>query len=105
MGADTVGLRELKKRRTRQEISNVATRMFIERGFDEVTIAEVAAAAGVAKMTVTNHFPRKEALVLDLHEEIVTAPARAVTERAAGESALAALRRDYFTDLERHDAM
>ncbi|GAA4634738.1 TetR family transcriptional regulator [Actinoallomurus vinaceus] len=104
MGADTLGLRELKKRRTRQEISNVATRMFIERGFDEVTIAEVAAAAGVAKMTVTNHFPRKEDLILDLHEEIVAAPARTVAERAAGESALAALRRGYFADLDRHDA-
>ncbi|WP_433175538.1 TetR/AcrR family transcriptional regulator [Actinoallomurus sp. CA-150999] len=105
MGTDTLGLRELKKRRTRQEISNVATRMFIERGFDEVTIAEVAEAAGVAKMTVTNHFPRKEDLVLDLHEEIVAAPARAVAERAAGQSALAALHQNYFADLARHDAM
>ena len=104
MSTDRPGLRERNKRRTRLEISNVATRMFIERGFDEVTIAEVAAEAGVAKMTVTNHFPRKEDLVLDLHEELVTSPARAVAERTAGESALVALRRAYFDALARRDA-
>ncbi|MEU9837435.1 TetR family transcriptional regulator [Streptosporangium sp. NPDC048047] len=100
-----MGLRERKKKETRQQISNIATRMFIERGFDEVTIAEIAQAAEVAKMTVTNYFPRKEDLVLDLHDEIVAHPARTVAERASGESALAALRRDYFAALERRDAL
>jgi AcrR family transcriptional regulator len=104
MGSEPVGLREQKKRQTRQDISNVAIRMFISRGFDKVTIAEVAAAAGVAKMTVTNHFPRKEDLVLDLHEELVTGLAQAIAERRTGESALAALRRDYFAALDRRDA-
>src|SRR6478609_7896017 len=98
-------LRERQKLQTRRLISDVATRLFLQHGFDEVTIAEVAAAAGVAKMTVTNHFPRKEDLVLDLHEEIVAAPARTVAERAVGRSALAALREDYFAGLARHDAM
>ncbi len=104
MGSGPVGLREQKKRRTRQEISDVATRMFIARGFDKVTIAEVAAAAGVAKMTVTNHFPRKENLVLDLHEELVDGLARVIAQRRTGESALAALRRDYLAALDRRDA-
>ncbi|MFJ2867546.1 TetR/AcrR family transcriptional regulator [Kitasatospora sp. NPDC087314] len=99
----TPNLRELNKRRTREAISHAATRLFIEQGFDRTTIAEVAAAAGVAKMTVTNHFPRKEDLLLDLHEEIVGRLARAVTERAAGESALTALRRDCLAGLDRHD--
>ncbi|WP_371515618.1 TetR/AcrR family transcriptional regulator [Kitasatospora sp. NBC_01300] len=96
-------LRELNKRRTREAISHAATRLFIDQGFDRTTIAEVATAAGVAKMTVTNHFPRKEDLLLDLHEEIVGRLARAVAERAPGESALAALRRDCLAGLDRHD--
>ncbi|MEV8325529.1 helix-turn-helix domain-containing protein [Kitasatospora sp. NPDC056731] len=99
----TPTLRELNKRRTREAISHAATRLFIEQGFDRTTIAEVATAAGVAKMTVTNHFPRKEDLLLDLHEEIVGRLARAVAERAPGESALAALRRDCLAGLDRHD--
>lgn len=60
-----VGLRESKKRETRQLISDHATRLFIEQGFERTTIAEIAAAARVAKKTVTNYFPRKEDLALD----------------------------------------
>ncbi|MFJ8623926.1 TetR/AcrR family transcriptional regulator [Kitasatospora sp. NPDC093550] len=96
-------LRELNKRRTREAISHAATRLFIEQGFDRTTIAEVAAAAGVAKMTVTNHFPRKEDLFFDLHEELAGRLARVVAERAPGESALAALRRDCLARIDRHD--
>jgi AcrR family transcriptional regulator len=95
-------LRELKKRVTRQAISDVATRLFIEHGFDEVTIAQVAAAANVAKMTVTNHFPRKEDLVFDIHEEFAASLSAALTE---DEPVLAALRRNYFDALDRRDAM
>ncbi|HKS45301.1 MAG TPA: TetR/AcrR family transcriptional regulator [Amycolatopsis sp.] len=95
-------LRELKKRETRQAISDVATRLFIEHGFDEVTIAQVAAAAKVAKMTVTNHFPRKEDLVFDVHEDFVAGLAAA---RGENEPLLAAFRRHYFEALDRQDAM
>jgi AcrR family transcriptional regulator len=59
----TPGLRERKKQETRQAISDIATVMFVQRGFDAVTISQVAEAAGVSKMTVTNYFPRKEDLV------------------------------------------
>ncbi|RMI31273.1 TetR/AcrR family transcriptional regulator [Nocardia stercoris] len=95
----SAGLRDRKKRETRQAISDTATRLFIQRGFDRVTIAEIAAAAGVSKMTVTNYFPRKEDLVLDTHEEFTAALAGAVATRPPGESALAALRRFYFEAL------
>ncbi|WP_327586945.1 TetR/AcrR family transcriptional regulator [Nonomuraea sp. NBC_00507] len=84
-------------------ISDVATRLFVERGYDDVTIADVAAAAGVAKMTVTNHFPLKEDLVLDLHEDLVNRLARAVSARATGESALDAVRHDYAERIRRRD--
>jgi AcrR family transcriptional regulator len=95
------GLRERQKRQTRQMISDVATRLFLERGYDNVTIAEVAGAAGVAKMTVTNHFPLKEDLVLDRHDDLVNGLARAVSRRAPGESALDAVRHDYAERLRR----
>jgi len=97
------GLRERHKRETRQAISDIATVMFVERGFDEVTIAQVAEAAGVAKMTVTNYFPRKEDLVFDRAEAIERHLADVITARAPGESMLAAIRRDYAEAVARAD--
>jgi AcrR family transcriptional regulator len=63
------GLRERKKRATRQLISDIATRLFTERGFEQVTIDDVAAAANVSKMTVFNYFPRKEDLFFDRSDD------------------------------------
>ena len=97
------GLRERRKQETRQAISDIATQMFVERGFDEVTIAQVADAAGVAKMTVTNYFPRKEDLVFDRAEAVVRHLADVITARAPGESMLAAIRRDYAGAVARAD--
>src|SRR5215470_10876795 len=59
------GLRERKKRLMRQKLSDIATAMFLERGFDAVRVAEVAEACGVSEKTVFNYFPTKESLVLD----------------------------------------
>ncbi|MEU5791084.1 TetR family transcriptional regulator [Micromonospora purpureochromogenes] len=103
MPTPTTGLRALKKQQTRENISNQATRLFLERGFDNVTIADVAAAAQVAKMTVTNYFPRKEDLALDMHDVFVQQLATTVREREPGESALGALRRAYLTAVAAHD--
>jgi AcrR family transcriptional regulator len=89
------GLRERRKQEARQAISSAAMELFAARGFDGVTIAQVADAAGVSKMTVTNHFPRKEDLVFDRAEVIITSLADAAADRPAGESLLAAIRRDY----------
>ena|SRR5579875_1534988 len=85
------GLRELKKRQTRQRISDVATGMFLERGFEEVTVSEIAAAAGVSEKTVYNYFPTKESLVLDQTEGQIERLVRAVRERGKGETPTAAL--------------
>lgn len=63
------GLRERKKRETRAGISQVATALFMKRGFDAVTIDDVARAAGVSKMTVFNYFARKEDLMFDREAE------------------------------------
>jgi AcrR family transcriptional regulator len=65
------GLRERKKRLMRQQLSDTATAMFLERGFDAVRVAEVAKACGVSEKTVFNYFPVKEALVMDRLEATV----------------------------------
>src|SRR5438445_7090556 len=59
------GLRERKKRLLRQQLSDAATEMFVERGFDNVRITEIAEACGVSEKTVYNYFPTKESLILD----------------------------------------
>jgi AcrR family transcriptional regulator len=65
------GLRERKKRLMRQQLSDTATAMFLDRGFDQVRVAEVAEACGVSEKTVFNYFPTKESLVLDRLEATV----------------------------------
>jgi AcrR family transcriptional regulator len=59
------GLRERKKRQMRQQLTDTATEMFVERGFDAVRITEIADACGVSEKTVFNYFPTKESLILD----------------------------------------
>ena len=78
----TGGRRELRKARTRAEVRATAQRLFAERGFDEVTIADVAAAADVAVQTVFNHFETKEALFFDGRTPWVEGSAAAVSRRA-----------------------
>ncbi|MFF9351851.1 TetR/AcrR family transcriptional regulator [Streptomyces sp. NPDC014734] len=87
------GRRERKKRELRNHISGVATRLFLERGFEGVTVAEVAEAADVSTMTVFNHFPRKENLFLDRGPEIAELLTSTVRDREQDEPPLAALRR------------
>jgi AcrR family transcriptional regulator len=72
------GLRERKKRLTRQLISDTATAMFLERGFDEVRVSEVAAACGISEKTVYNYFPTKESLLLDREEAMAESIRRAL---------------------------
>lgn len=85
-------LRESKKRETRQRISDVATALFYERGFDAVTVEEIAAAAKVSKVTVFNYFARKEDLLLDREEEVLLLLRGALAVRPRGQSPIAALR-------------
>lgn len=77
---------------TRARISEVAARLFLERGYDEVTVAEVAREAGVSSVTVFNHFPRKEDLFLDRAIDAVDLLRSAVRDRAPGVDVLASLR-------------
>ncbi|MGN9837376.1 TetR/AcrR family transcriptional regulator [Nonomuraea sp. H19] len=85
------GLRERKKRQTRQRISEVAIGLFVERGFENVTIAEVASAAEVSVNTVYNYFESKEDLVLPQEEASPQRLADIVRQRRPGESAAGAV--------------
>jgi AcrR family transcriptional regulator len=96
----TEGLRERKKRQTRQYISDVATGLFLERGFEAVTVAEVAEAANVSVNTVYNYFPAKEDLFLDRSRGVVDQLSRWVRGRRDGESAAAAVLRELREDVE-----
>ncbi|WP_049565089.1 TetR/AcrR family transcriptional regulator [Nonomuraea sp. SBT364] len=83
----TEGLRERKKRQTRQRISDVAIGLFVARGFDRVTVADVAVAAEVSVNTVYNYFPVKEDLVLPPDQASPRRLADIVRERPPGTGA------------------
>ncbi|MFE7616804.1 TetR/AcrR family transcriptional regulator [Streptomyces sp. NPDC057496] len=98
-----MSLRERKKLQTRHRLLAAATELFAGRGFDQVSVAEIAEAAEVSKMTVFNYFASKEDLVLSPMEEHVGDVARVVRDRAPGESALAAVRAQFLDAMERRD--
>jgi AcrR family transcriptional regulator len=87
------GLRERKKQQTRQLIADTARRLFAERSFEQVTVAEVARAADVAQATVFNYFPTKEDLFYSGLEAFEAELLEAVRDRPPGEAVLAAFGR------------
>jgi AcrR family transcriptional regulator len=78
---DQLGVRDRKKAETRLMISNVATRLFVERGFENVSVDDIAREAAVARKTVFNYFPRKEDLVFDREEEARALVREALADR------------------------
>lgn len=100
---DQLGLRERKKQRTSELVSQTATALFLRHGFDNVSVADVAAAAEVSKKTVFNYFPTKEDLVLFRIRDHTDEPARVVRAREPGESPVAALRRHFLAGLAERD--
>ncbi|QFU89164.1 TetR/AcrR family transcriptional regulator [Amycolatopsis sp. YIM 10] len=99
----TGGLRERKKRLTRRRIADVALGLFVERGFDHVTITEVAEKADVSVNTVYNYFATKEDLVLPPGEASPDRLADMVRGRAAGESAAVAVLGRLREEVRRRD--
>jgi AcrR family transcriptional regulator len=83
-----LGLRERKKRQTRRAIADAAKRLFLERGFEQVSVAEVARAADVSEQTVFNYFPTKEDLVYERMDTFEAELLTAVRERPEGETPL-----------------
>ena len=90
---ETRGLRERKKQRTRELIAETALQLFLERGFETVTIADVARRAEVDVKTIYNYFPSKPDLVYHRFEALEDSLLAAVRDRERGESVLAAFSR------------
>ncbi|MGM0353808.1 TetR family transcriptional regulator [Streptomyces sp. ECR3] len=86
-----------------RDVSETAIALFLERGFDAVSVAEVAAAAEISKPTLFRYFPTKEDLVLHRFADHETEPARVVAARAEGTSPVAALRARFLDGLDRRD--
>jgi AcrR family transcriptional regulator len=97
------GLRDRKRRLTRQTISDAATTMFATRGFDNVTVSEVAARVGVSEKTIYNYFPTKESMVLDTADDALADMARGLRERRPDESLTDAVLRALESDMRRFD--
>jgi AcrR family transcriptional regulator len=99
----TGGLRERKKLRTRKAISEAAIGLFLEHGYDAVSVADVAAAAEVSKRTLFAYFPTKDDLVLHRIADHQTEAARVVRGRRTGEAPLDALHRHLLAGLASRD--
>ncbi|MFG1670222.1 TetR/AcrR family transcriptional regulator [Streptomyces sp. Y7] len=99
-GTSEPGLRERKKRRMYETVSETAIRLFVEKGFDAVSVAEVAAAAEISKPTLFRYFPVKEDLVLYRIADHEDEAARVVRE---GPTPVEALRRHFLEGIERRD--
>ena len=97
---EPIGRRERKKAATRKTISDVATMLFLERGFDNVSIREVADAADVSPTTVFAHFSQKEALVFDEDDEQRDRLVAAVRNRPAGVTINRALHDFYAEEID-----
>ncbi|HWM35602.1 MAG TPA: helix-turn-helix domain-containing protein [Streptomyces sp.] len=101
--SDQHGLRERKKQRTQQAISDTAVALFLERGFEKVSVSEIAQRAEVSKPTLFRYFPAKEDMALHRFADHEDEAARVVRARAAGESPLDALREHFLRGLAARD--
>jgi AcrR family transcriptional regulator len=100
---EQTGLRARKQQRTRQAISDAAISLFLARGFDQVPVADVAAAAEVSKPTLFRYFPTKEDLVLHRIADHQDETARVVRARHPGRPPLTALHHHLRARLDAHD--
>ena len=99
--ASTVGLRERKKQQTRQQIFEAARGLFEKKGFDRVSVAEIARAADVSEVTVFNYFPTKEDLFYGGMEFFEEELIESVRSRPKGDSAVKAFRRRLLVGADR----
>ncbi|MGD0244814.1 MAG: TetR family transcriptional regulator [Streptosporangiaceae bacterium] len=101
--SEPTGLRARKRERTRDAIANAAISLFLERGFDQVPVADIAARAEVSKPTLFRYFPAKEDLVLHRIADHHGEAARVVRDRPPGVSPMTALHRHFRAGLDRRD--
>ncbi|MGW0776314.1 TetR family transcriptional regulator [Streptomyces sp. NPDC002835] len=98
-----MGLRERKKQRTRETISDTAITLFLEHGFDQVSVVDIAAVAEVSKPTLFKYFPTKEDLVVHRFADHQTVSSTVVAERPPGVSAIDALHQHFLDGLAARD--
>ena len=106
MGEGEIGLRERKKQRTREQIVERAMALFDERGFEHVTIAEIAAAADIAPRTFFAYFPSKEDVLFRDFQAVFASMEARMDARPAGESTLEVLRafvQEFLGQMDLHD--
>ncbi|MFD0392128.1 TetR family transcriptional regulator [Streptomyces nogalater] len=95
MGGKRVGLRELSRRAVREEITEAATALFVERGFEATTVDDIAAAVGMSQRSVFRYFATKEEIVLGHRGLVVDDVVAALRARPADEPVWASLRRAF----------
>jgi len=100
---EPVGMRERKKARVRETIASTAIRMFLESGFDQVSITDIAREADVSRRTLFAYFPTKEDLVLQRFADHEDEAARTVRTRRSDQPPLGALRDALLDGLRRRD--
>ncbi|WP_258312284.1 TetR family transcriptional regulator [Streptomyces araujoniae] len=98
-----MGLRERKKQRTRETISDTAITLFLKHGFDQVSVVDIAAVAEVSKPTLFKYFPTKEDLVVHRFADHQTVAGSVVAERPLGVSAIDALHQHFLDGLTARD--
>jgi AcrR family transcriptional regulator len=98
-----VGLRERKRQRTHDAVSSAAIALFLEHGFDQVSVADIAAAAEISKPTLFRYFRSKEDLAVHRFADHEGEAARVVRQRPAHQTALGALREHFLDGLARRD--
>ncbi|MET7290150.1 TetR family transcriptional regulator [Streptomyces sp. NPDC005573] len=101
--SEQTGLRARKRERTRDAIGDAAVSLFLERGFDNVSVNEIAAAAEISKPTLFRYFPTKEDLVLHRFADHQGEAARVVRDRESGVGPVTALHRHFRAGLDRYD--
>jgi len=100
---DRAGLRERKRQRTYDAVSAAAISLFLEHGYDRVSVADIAAATEISKPTLFRYFRSKEDLVLHRFADHEGEPARVVRNRPAHQTPLAALHGHFLDGLARRD--
>ena len=100
---EPTGLRARKKARTRDAIADTAVSLFLEHGFDRVSVNDIAAAAEISKPTLFRYFPTKEDLVLHRFADHQGEAARVVHDRSSGTTPVTALHRHFRAGLDRYD--
>ncbi|WP_236791327.1 TetR/AcrR family transcriptional regulator [Amycolatopsis sp. GM8] len=100
-----MSLRARKRARTRQALLDAATELFERQGYDETTIADIAAAAEIGSRTFFSYFASKEELLFPESDARVQATLDAIATRAPGEGPAEVLLRALRTVGERSDEM